>query len=174
MRDEMQKLQISHKGLPLPSMGSSLESVASENRRHGFFIGTTGLLLPKGIVCEVRNELHVTRLPNAPRWVIGMVNLRGNIVPLLDMAFLLGIDVPHYVKQKQLFFLIDDEWVGIYSDGLPKLLSISAEDRLEDMPAVPEQLQPFVSGCYQQDTLWFDCDIRSIFQWIAEQKNAVV
>lgn len=40
---------------------------------------------------EVLDEAPVTRLPDAPRSVLGLVNVRGRVVPVLDLAVLLGL-----------------------------------------------------------------------------------
>jgi purine-binding chemotaxis protein CheW len=36
-------------------------------------------------VSEVRTPLPVTPLPNVPEYVLGLINLRGNLIPLIDL-----------------------------------------------------------------------------------------
>ncbi len=47
--------------------------------------------LPLATVAEVLEATPVTRLPGAPPAVLGLVNVRGAIVPVLDTALLLGL-----------------------------------------------------------------------------------
>lgn len=47
--------------------------------------------LPLDRIGEVLEEAPVTRLPDAPRSVLGLVNVRGQVVPVLDLAVLLGL-----------------------------------------------------------------------------------
>jgi purine-binding chemotaxis protein CheW len=47
--------------------------------------------IPLERVGEVLDELPVTRLPDAPGSLLGLVNVRGRVVPVLDLAVLLGL-----------------------------------------------------------------------------------
>jgi purine-binding chemotaxis protein CheW len=49
-------------------------------------------------VQEIRGWEMVTRIPNSPLYVKGVLNLRGSIVPILDMRQRLGMDVREYSK----------------------------------------------------------------------------
>lgn len=49
-------------------------------------------------VQEIRGWEIVTRIPNSPVYVKGVLNLRGSIVPILDMRQRLGMDVRGYSK----------------------------------------------------------------------------
>jgi purine-binding chemotaxis protein CheW len=54
-------------------------------------VGTNWFALPIGSLREVVADPPVTPLPTAPPTVRGLVNVRGQIVPLLDTAALLGL-----------------------------------------------------------------------------------
>ena len=49
-------------------------------------------------VQEIRGWEMVTRIPNSPIYVKGVLNLRGSIVPIMDMRQRLGMDVRDYSK----------------------------------------------------------------------------
>ena len=42
------------------------------------------------IVEEITNNQNSTNVPNAPNWVEGLINLRGNVVTLVNLSKLLG------------------------------------------------------------------------------------
>jgi purine-binding chemotaxis protein CheW len=54
-------------------------------------VGADLYAVPAGTVREVVTAPRLTRLPTAPPWVLGLFNLRGEIVPLFDIAARLGI-----------------------------------------------------------------------------------
>jgi chemotaxis signal transduction protein len=54
-------------------------------------VGTDWYALGLAEICEVVRAPEVTPLPGAPAGVLGVLNLRGEVVPLLDTARLLGI-----------------------------------------------------------------------------------
>jgi len=49
-------------------------------------------------VQEIRGWENVTRIPNSPDYVRGVLNLRGSIVPIFDMRQRLGMDAWDYSK----------------------------------------------------------------------------
>lgn len=53
-------------------------------------VGTSYLAIPISHVLEVLRPLPVTRLPDAPSWVLGVAVLRGNATPVVDARRLLG------------------------------------------------------------------------------------
>ena len=50
-------------------------------------------------VQEIRGWEHVTRIPNAPRYVQGVINLRGTIVPVLDLRLRFDMAAAEYTKE---------------------------------------------------------------------------
>jgi purine-binding chemotaxis protein CheW len=74
--------------------------------------------LPIGWVREVVTAPTLTRLATAPPMVLGLFNLRGEIVPLLDTASLLGVGRAGPVR----FAVVLDTHLGIVglsADGFP-------------------------------------------------------
>ncbi|CUU38056.1 CheW-like domain-containing protein, partial [Armatimonadetes bacterium GXS] len=49
-----------------------------------FQIGNESYAIPLLQVQEIRSFTPVTRVPNAPNYVLGVMNLRGNIIAVLD------------------------------------------------------------------------------------------
>ena len=64
---------------------------ARELKLVGFAVGGQELAVPIAQVQEVIRAVPVTRLPAAPPSLLGIMNLRGRVVPLIDLACLLGL-----------------------------------------------------------------------------------
>lgn len=47
-------------------------------------------------VQEIKGYTTTTRVPNAPRDVVGVLNLRGTIVPIVDLRYKFGLDSIEY------------------------------------------------------------------------------
>jgi purine-binding chemotaxis protein CheW len=54
-------------------------------------VGRDSYAIDVGLVREVVTAPRLTSLPTAPRSVVGLFNLRGDVVPLLDTGMLLGL-----------------------------------------------------------------------------------
>lgn len=62
------------------------EEEAAEERFLLFELNGTRMALPLVQVLEVTRPVAVAPLPHVPSYVVGLVNLRGNVVPLLDLG----------------------------------------------------------------------------------------
>ncbi len=140
---------------------------SSTFRGHAFTVANIGMLLPSELVSEVADDLPLCKLPNTPGWLHGMVNLRGNMVPLFNLNHVFGIERDKNARQRMLFIRLDDEWVGVLVDELPVRVALSPEDGLEQTPSLPEALEPYVRACYRTDQLWVDWDIDGFLMAVA-------
>lgn len=86
---------------------SASDQKVIENRNNRFFYCVAGLniLLEQDINAENLSQPKVYNLPHSPEWCTGIVNVRGNIIPILNVHVLLqtGVDMP-VNKSKLLLF----------------------------------------------------------------------
>lgn len=138
--------------------------VRKETRaRYGFRVGELGLLIDPDTGSEVLSVPAVTPLPDAPPGFFGLINLRGNLVPLYELRVLLGIgQSPAQADSKVLVFGQGEQAVGVVIDGYPSALS--ALHPLPHLPPLPDVLQPHVPAGHMQDgTVWLEFDHGSFF-----------
>src|SRR6187551_27251 len=56
-----------------------------------FALGEERFAIPVDLVQEVVEPGHITKVPNAPPYMLGIINLRGRVLPLLDTRLKLGL-----------------------------------------------------------------------------------
>jgi purine-binding chemotaxis protein CheW len=79
-------------------------------------------------VQELRGYDAVTRIANAPEFIKGVVNLRGIIVPIIDMRIRFGIGAPSYDQFTVVIVLnIGGRVVGMVVDSVSDVITLSAE-----------------------------------------------
>ncbi|MCO6439503.1 MAG: purine-binding chemotaxis protein CheW [Nitrococcus mobilis] len=61
-----------------------------EWRGVGFRLGGRRFVAPLGEVVEILTPPRVTRVPHTKRWVYGVANVRGNLLPIMDLSAYLG------------------------------------------------------------------------------------
>ncbi len=137
--------------------------VRKETRaRYGFRVGELGLLIDPDTGSEVLSVPAVTPLPDAPPGFSGLINLRGNLVPLYELRVLLGLGRPAQADSKVLVFGQGEQAVGVVIDGYPSALS--ALRPLAHLPPLPDALQPHVLAGHMQDgTVWLEFNHASFF-----------
>jgi len=83
-------------------------------------------------VQEIRSFEQPTRMVNAPDFILGVVNLRGVIVPIVDMRIKFGMDEVKYDGFTVVIVLnIGKQVVGMVVDGVSDVITLA-----------PEQLRP--------------------------------
>lgn len=134
------------KNIDDPSAFTGLVGGEGEGRnvRYGVKLCGKGLLTPKDVVSEIVNNFAVFGLPNTDKWISGLINLRGNIVPIFDLMshpdFHQG-DAPKTAGNKDKELLIigqGEDAVGVMVDGYPKTLDLDGDD-VEFRDEVDEQ-----------------------------------
>lgn len=81
------------------------------------------------VVREIKGWIETTKIPNAPSYVRGVINLRGIIVPIFDLRerFGMGLTVP---TQMHVVIIVDTgtRTVGLLVDTVSDIISISPND----------------------------------------------
>jgi purine-binding chemotaxis protein CheW len=98
-------------------------------------------------VVEVRPLSHITPLPSAPGFVAGLVNVRGRIVPVLDLRPLFGLASPPDTARAIVLVSSAQGNVGVLSTDQPKVRRL-VDLGLTRLPAgTPQGLDPiYVRG----------------------------
>ena len=79
-------------------------------------------------VQEIRGYDHVTRLPGAPDFVKGAINLRGLIVPVVDMRLKFKLSQATYDETTVMVVLsVAGRTIGVVVDGVSDVLRLDAE-----------------------------------------------
>ncbi|GAB3286076.1 chemotaxis protein CheW [Parahaliea aestuarii] len=79
-------------------------------------------------VQEIRGYDNVTRIANTPDFIKGVANLRGVIVPVVDLRIKFRLDKVEYTEQTVVIVVsIEDRIVGIVVDGVSDVMSLGAE-----------------------------------------------
>ncbi|TCS38050.1 CheW protein [Paucimonas lemoignei] len=79
-------------------------------------------------VQEIRGYETVTRIANAPDFIKGVVNLRGIIVPIIDMRIKLNLGTPTYDQFTVVIILnLRGREVGMVVDSVSDVISLSPE-----------------------------------------------
>ncbi len=110
--------------------------MAKEQQTVGFRIGQETFGLPVSLVHEiVRVPEIITNVPDAPGCVEGVINLRGRIVPLVDLRKRFGIRVEPNHKARVLVVDLEGKRVGLIVDAANEVLRIP-EDEIAPAPSV--------------------------------------
>ena len=86
-------------------------------------------------------ERTITRLPRVPHYVRGIINLRGQIIPIIDIRLRLG--KPQAEESCIIVVNIGSDCMGILVDGVDKMVDVSRDSIL---PMPTQNPQKLISG----------------------------
>jgi len=137
-----------------------------QRTRYGMLIGDIGLLIDQATTCEIIEQTPIYPLPHMPHWQRGLINLRGNLVPVFDLKSLMELDQESSEKQWLLVLDRGEMAVGLFGDGLPR--PVATTRPMDRLPPLPSVLRPHISQAFTfEGFVWLAFDHRSFFQSLA-------
>ncbi|MHC8347339.1 chemotaxis protein CheW [Pseudomonas sp. RT6P73] len=122
----------------------------------GFRLGEHWYVAPMGEVSEVLHEPRFTQLPGVKPWVKGVANLRGRLLPIMDLCGFFGHEQSTLRKQRRVLVVEHGEvFAGLMVDEVFGLQHF-ARDSLEpvSMTDVHGPIAAFVQGRFQREQTW--------------------
>jgi purine-binding chemotaxis protein CheW len=92
-------------------------------------------------VREIRGWTPVTAMPHAPPYMVGVINLRGAVLPIVDLSARLGMKnadatTRHVIIVTQVY----RKFVGLLVDAVSDILTVT-EDNIQPTPEISTDLQ---------------------------------
>ena len=148
---------------------SSLNSHARdriEYVRQGVKVGATGILLPYLGKAEIIELESVCPIPNTPMWFLGMINNRGNLLPVFDLKLFMEMNA----EQTPRWLMIlghGGRAAGLCIDTLPVAIENPQQadiDSIDLQTSIPAALRPHLAGAYlHKGALWMDVVYDGLF-----------
>jgi len=88
-------------------------------------------------VQEIIRIMEITRVPKAPHFVEGVINLRGRVIPIIDLRRRFGLTAREHDKDTRIIVIeINNMIVGFVVDAVHEVLRIPADTVEPPPPAV--------------------------------------
>ena len=103
-------------------------------------------------VREIRGWTPATPLPHAPPYVRGVINLRGAVLPIVDLAMRFGLGLTEPTPRSVIIVVhIHQQIVGLLVDAVSDILT-SSEASMQPTPDIASDMaKTFVKGVYAVD-----------------------
>ena len=76
-------------------------------------------------VQEINKMMELTTVPNTPSFIEGVVNLRGRIIPVLNLRSRLGLETKEYDSETRIIVVeLNDKTIGFIVDEVKEVLRI--------------------------------------------------
>ncbi len=79
-------------------------------------------------VQEINRMVDITRVPKSPHFVEGVINLRGKVIPIIDLRKRLRVTNTEYSRQTRIVVVdIEGKVIGLIVDAVSEVLRLPAE-----------------------------------------------
>ncbi|MFT7005259.1 MAG: purine-binding chemotaxis protein CheW [Sulfurimonas sp.] len=107
----------------------SLDELDNVVQLVGFIIGEEEYAIPILSIQEIIKPFSWTRVPQVPKYVMGVFNLRGAVIPLIDLRLKFGISAKKHSDETRFIVMKDgDDVAGFVIDRLTMAIRIKKTD----------------------------------------------
>lgn len=137
--------------------------------RYGISVAGARLLSTRGTLNELVGSARIYPLPRVPTWMLGLINLRGHLVPVFDLASLIEPDAHGAARHRLLVIDRGERAAAVTLDGFPQALDF-ARARAQPRAALPEALSAHTRAAYLiDDSEWLEIDFPGLFDNLSAQ-----
>ncbi|GLI92446.1 chemotaxis protein CheW [Methylocystis echinoides] len=117
-----------------------------------FHVGEQTYCIDIITVREIRGWTPATPLPHAPSFVRGVINLRGSVLPVVDLAARLGLPIKEPTARHAVIVVQSNgQIVGLLVEAVSNIMTI-APDAIQPTPEVASELsRSFIQGIVAAD-----------------------
>ena len=119
----------------------------------GFLLGGQRFVAPMGEVCEILAQPPATRLPGVQAWVRGVSNVRGRLLPLIDLESFFGGSLGERKNRHVLAMELGELYSGLIVSEVYGAQHIPVDCFTDELPAEVETFKAFLTGSYRYNNL---------------------
>ncbi len=117
-----------------------------------FAVGSQEFCIDVMQVREIRGWTPATVLPHSQAFVRGVINLRGAVLPIMDLAVRLGFPPAEAMSRHVIIVVqVGSQVVGLLVDAVSDILTVRDEEILPPPDVASDMAKKFVSGLLAMD-----------------------
>lgn len=117
----------------------------------GFIVGEEEFAIPILYIKEIIKPIEYTRVPSVPDYVLGVFNLRGNVIPLIDLRIKFNLNPFKMTANTRYIVMKDDDNIaGFVIDRLTEAIRIN-KDRIDQPPETLAKDKGMIQGIGKRD-----------------------
>lgn len=114
---------------------------------------------------EITKMIEITKMPKAPSFIEGVMNLRGQVIAVIDLAKQLGLPTSEWGEEtRNMVVDMDGNIVGMIVDTVTEVLKISTENIDPTPPLIESRIDTrYIEGIGKlEDRLFVLLDLKKV------------
>lgn len=134
-----------------------------------FQLGDESFATNVGVVLNILEMLKITKIPRSPEYMKGVVNLRGEVLPVIDLRMKFGMEACSITSNTCILvmeMMLDEEEIkiGALVDAVREVHEITTEEILPPPTIGSKYRSEFITGMYKDgDSFLMILDMQKIF-----------
>jgi len=132
----------------------------------GFRLGDIEMVAPLTQVNEILHSPSLTLVPGTLPWIKGLANIRGTLLPIVDLQNYLGQPSIHLQQQSRILVIHQGELiVGLLVDEVVGLRHFDPEDRIMRIRKMNPAMKIHIRGAFKQnEKTWHLFDMSTLIE----------
>jgi purine-binding chemotaxis protein CheW len=98
-------------------------------------------------VHEILRLIEITRVPRAPRFIEGVINLRGKVIPVLDLRRRFDLPINENVAQHRIMEVeVEEQIIGVIVDAVTEVISLPVDAIEPPPPMIADIAGEYLTG----------------------------
>lgn len=121
--------------------------IVHDNKYLNFSLAEEKFAMPLFLVKEVISTHKITVLPNVPNYCKGIINLRGQVIPIIDLKQKMKLPSPanKSTESSMIILTLEDNTIGVIVDSVDSVLEFKAEI-MSDVPSAQDIKAEYIMG----------------------------
>lgn len=117
-------------------------------------------------VSEIIPLPSITRVPGVKPWLLGIANLRGTVITIIDLQRFLSSKATTVVNNSRVVVISADEWdYGLLIDEVIGMRHFGADSRLHNVGTVDVHLRPYLTEAFNgEGKLWLTFSVDRLLE----------
>jgi twitching motility protein PilI len=122
----------------------------------GFRLGDLQLVAPLNEVAEILVPPALSKVPRTKAWVCGIANVRGNLMPIMDLQGYLYDQPPSLNRRSRILAVShNDVYTGLVVDAVLGLKHFRSDEQVDELPAGDSCVKQYMTHSFRSDdALW--------------------
>lgn len=121
-----------------------------------FSLAGSDYAVPAANVREIGEPPNVTPVPSVPDWVLGVTNLRGDVLSLVDLSLFLSMGRADYNEDTRVMVVYAQQdasnvTTGLIVDRVSDIRYLSVNQIVVPAAPIEDQVAPYLRGVYEHD-----------------------
>lgn len=141
------------------NVDTSVAALPVIDRVVAFYLDAQRYALPIDAVQEIQQIVALSEVPGGGSGVVGMVNLRGQVIPVVDLRRIVGLATVEYTLETPMIICrVEGQLIALVVDEVQDVLELSAEC-LQAPPAMHSLAAKMVAVARLDDGLVYIFDV---------------